>query len=467
MILSGLVWLLLMLPGYALLRMSIRGELRCGVLGISAVSYVGTFALLSPVMIAGYVWQWPLVVLSAALVVAVVGAIVLIVVRQWWRGLRTVLMGGVCLEMGLLLFDLVLGARVGPTYGGDSVVHLMHIRALWQDGLSNMHPAYAFEAFAPIYHTNALYALVAAIAQITHVDPLDVWWSTLLWAKLVTVGGSYYLAWRIYERQWPAWAVALFVGGLLAPATFVLYPNKLAPLWLIPIALGQVVWIASRNGGGREVLLLAATTLVVAQIHSMYAFFLGLAAGPFLIGVLIWRALRGPRRYAPVFAAIGALWIPAPFLLASYLATYAQGREPLVSLADAGVQETSDRLLQIGERFVMVMPAGFYELALVFGLFFALRGPQRQRVGLFFLLILCGVSWWFNPLQCTFLLRFLGAPWMLLRMPFVGLGFYVLAIGGYIYWLEQQLASAAARGADEPVGVMATIKGNSETVHGV
>lgn len=449
MILSALVWLLLMLPGYALLRLMKLDLTNCGIMGVLAVAYIGTIALLSPVLICAYLLQWPLAVVSITIAALMFCASLLILSQGWWRDLARILLGSICLELALVLIDLVIGARVGPTYGGDALVHLMHIRALLAEGMSNFHPAYAAEAFSTIYHTNAFYALVASISQLTQADPLDVWWSTLLWAKLVTLGGVYFLGWCVYQNSFAAWGGVLLVGVWLAPATFVLYPNKLAPFWLIAVALGFVVLVAAQKDSYQEALWLGLTTLVLGQIHGMYAVFLGLAAGPFLMGLLLWRLWFGPRKVAHLLAASLALWSAAPFVIASYLATRAPTRSTMVTMAETKAEDMSQKFLQVAEGWVLMWPSGFREIGLLVGLYLGFRGSQKARVLLFFLLTLSGVAWWFNPLQCTLLLRFLGMPWMVQRMPFVVLGFAVLACGGYAYWLEQRLNQN--RGGSQPL----------------
>jgi hypothetical protein len=454
-ILSTLAWLLLALPGYALVRAVARGEIRCGFPGVMAVSYVGTFAIAAPISILGFVLEWPLAVFSSFLVAAIGLSIVVVIMKGWWRGLAGMLAGAVCFEMALLLLDWFVAARVGPVYAADALTHLMHIRGLRDSGLSNLHPAYPFPVFIPIYHTNIYYAINAAIAQLTRTDVFTVWWSALLWAKLVSYGGVYYLGWRVFQRDWAAWAGVILLGTWAAPATFMLYPNKLAPYWLVPIALGQIVWVCERLGDLRRVSLVAATTLVLAQVHSMYAVFLGMAGGPFLVGVLAWRALRGPRRWVPVLATMAALWIPAPFVIASYLATRAPAGSGMPAVKSIGGGELPAPFVHVGSDYVVMRPQGFREACIVVGLVLACRGSRREAVLLFFLLTLSGAAWRYNPLQCTLALRVFHLPWMVQRMPFVLMGFAVLGAGGYVYWLEQRML-AARRAADDAASVEAS-----------
>jgi hypothetical protein len=444
----------MMLPGYAALRGLMRDDLRCGAPGIAAVSYVGTFALIAPVTIASYIWQWPLAVVTLTLVGLIGLALLTITVRGWWRELGRALASMLCLEAALLAVDLVLGARVGPIYGADAVVHLMQIRELREHGMSNFHPAYAFPSFLPIYHTNIFHAMVAAIAQLGRINLFDAWWSTLLWGKVVTVGAVYFLGWRVYEREWAAWAGAVLVGTALAPLTFVLYPNKLAPFWLIPVALAQVIPLCTRSGRLRDVWLFAAAAFVLGQVHGMYAVFLGLAVAPVWLGFLLRRIWRGPRRYAPLLVALSALLLPVPFVLTSYLVERAPRAAPAFRpLERTTLEEEPHRFLTVGQNFVMVRPSGWREVGILLGLCLSLRSPRRDEARVLFLISVSVGAWLFVPLLCTPLLRAFGEAWMVLRMyPFIALGFAVLAAGGYAHWLERRLQAApeAAAGPTRP-----------------
>ena len=64
MYVTALFWIALALPGYVIVRRFWTGDLRAGLPGVIALSYLATFGLLSPVSIVGYVLGAPLWVFS-------------------------------------------------------------------------------------------------------------------------------------------------------------------------------------------------------------------------------------------------------------------------------------------------------------------------------------------------------------------------------------------------------------------
>src|SRR5689334_20973364 len=89
MLVIAAFWLVLVLPGYVLLR-----RLRCrwlayGLPSTLTLSYLASFALLSPISIAGYAFHWPLWVLSGATLAAVLAAVAcLFFDRRMWIAAR-------------------------------------------------------------------------------------------------------------------------------------------------------------------------------------------------------------------------------------------------------------------------------------------------------------------------------------------------------------------------------------------
>ena len=88
-----LFWLLLLLPGFALLRAVWRDALTAPGPVVISLSFLATLGLLSPLSIAFYAAGAPLALFSIAIVGLVIGSIVEITRRGWWRdalpGLRS------------------------------------------------------------------------------------------------------------------------------------------------------------------------------------------------------------------------------------------------------------------------------------------------------------------------------------------------------------------------------------------
>src|SRR5262245_26162624 len=71
----NLLWVLLALPGFALLRRARRAWLDQGVFAALSASYAATFVLLSPLAIAGYWFAWPVRVLAVGVLVSMAVAL--------------------------------------------------------------------------------------------------------------------------------------------------------------------------------------------------------------------------------------------------------------------------------------------------------------------------------------------------------------------------------------------------------
>lgn len=319
MYISLLFWLALAMPGYVVVRYIWEDDLASGLMGTIALSYLASFGLLSGVSILCYVFQAPLWVFSAACFLSVVAAAIELTRKGWWRATGSLLAGGLCLALVLVLADMVMGGRVGAMTGGDAPVHLSRIRVLLDHGFNNYDPFVGAPYFFPIYHTNILHALYASCSQLTDTHHIRIWFASLPWAKMLIASGSYYLAWCVFERRWVAWVAVMFTIGWWGPVKYIIYPNKLAPLWLLAMMLGFTIQACRSTNGWRVPLKLFVGSLVLGQVHSLYGAFAGLAAGPLLFGVCIHRFVRGHADRWRIAACIVSLTAALPFLLISKL----------------------------------------------------------------------------------------------------------------------------------------------------
>lgn len=317
MYISLLFWLALAMPGYVVVRHIWKEDLASGLMGTIALSYLASFGLLSGVSILCYVFHAPLLVFSAACFLAVVAAALELTRKRWWRATGRLLAGGFCLELVIVLADMFMGGRVGAMTGGDAPVHLSRIRVLLDHGFNNYDPFVGAPYFFPIYHTNILHALYASCSQLTDIHHIRIWFASLPWAKMLVASGSYYLAWCVFERRWVAWVAVMFTVGWWGPVAYIVYPNKLAPLWLLAMMLGFAIQACRSTSGWSAPLKLFVGSLVLGQIHSLYGAFAGLATGPLLFGVCIHRFVRGHADRWRMVVCIVSLTAALPFLLIS------------------------------------------------------------------------------------------------------------------------------------------------------
>ncbi len=312
---SLLFWTLLTLPGYTALRHLDRAETQSGLLGALAVSSLLSLGLLSPVSILCYVLQAPLWIFSVFTGVLIFAAAIEITRQGWWGDMGRMIAAGFGLELIVVAVDLVGGARAGAFFGGDAIIHLARMRTLLDHGFNNFDPFLGPDYFFPMYHTSLYHALFAACSWITGIPLLFVWFSALVWAKVLVVAGAYYLAWCCFERSWPAWLAAMFTIGWRGHVIFLVYPNKIAPLWICACMIGFAVRAIRPSPGWAPAGMLAMGSLVLGQVHALYGAFAGLVLGPVLACVAGYRLVRGLTYWAHLLAGIVGLFAALPFLL--------------------------------------------------------------------------------------------------------------------------------------------------------
>jgi len=444
MYVSLLYWLALMLPGYALVRRFGSDESDSGLLGVVGISYLAVLGLLSPVSILCYVFHAPIAVFSAACVVLVAAGAFEIARRGWWRDWGRLAAGAAGIELLIVVVDMAAGGVVGGFTHGDAVVHHARIRALLDHGFNNFDPFVGPPYFFPIYHTSLYHALYAACSQLTGVQYMSAWYASLPWAKLLVASGAYYMAWSVFGRRRPAWIAAIFTVGCQGPVTFLIYPNKLAPYWILPLMIGFTVQAFRTSVAWHPALKLAVGSLVLGQMHGLYAAFAGLILGPVLGVTAVWHLLKRRRRGWRFAACTAALSVALPFLLIAKHETKIGGESAAVAMPGAGhpaFRHFDDGRLAMHARFGWGIPENRRDL-LLSGLVIAcaalsLRGGRRGEFAVFLTIIATAAVLLFIPPLCTALLRVLGREWIVARMGVVFyLGFVVLVPAAIAYFIE-------------------------------
>lgn len=472
---SLLFWAALALPGYAVLCRLDRDQLKSGLLGTLGLSYLGTFALLSPISILCYVLHLPVAVFAVACVVLVVAGAVEVTRRRWWRNAWTLVVGALGLELLFVVADLVLSARVGTVLGGDALVHLARIRQLLDHGLTNSDPFFADNYFFSIYHTNLLHALCAACSWITRIDHLGVWHAGLPFSKVLVASGCYYLTWCVFERRWVAWVAVLFFLYTQGPVTFLLYPNKLAPFWLLPMMIGLALRATHMSCRPVNAIWLGAAALVLGQIHGLYVLFALMLLGPLLMGSVIVGFVRRHSNHMLKLACLAVLLVGLPFPLVTKLTTRTEEGGGKVSAAKAQAKAQSKpkldrKFVRLDNGLVMRRPfdgfgaclggvrgARYWLLAgAIAGALWTRRRPTAARAAA--VIGTTAAILYFPPL-CSVLVAATGGSWMLARLEailFVSFAVMVPSLLAYLiesrtrYWWVRAILSAAAFGAAIP-----------------
>ncbi|QDV91158.1 hypothetical protein RAS2_22480 [Phycisphaerae bacterium RAS2] len=436
---SLLFWIALALPGFAVVRRWDSESLRSGLLGTLGLSYLATFAVLTAVVIPLYVIRAPLGVFSGAIVVLVAASIVDLTRRGGWKDGWRLMKEARGVPLVLVLVALAIDVRNGGFLGGDAVIHLSRIRHLIDHGLSNRDPFVAGDYFFPVYHTNIVHALYASASQLTGVPHLEVWAASCAWAKLLIITGVYYLAWVVFSDQVCAWLAALFCIVARGPVTFSMYPNQLAPYWLLPMAIALAIRATGPIVRSRDAVGLGATVLVIGSMHGLYAAFAVMAAGPILAYSLVRHIWRRTGRAVPTAAYLLALAVGLPFGLISKLKTATVQEK--IKVYDITPEPSGDYVQTAGDgwvRRIESLPAflggsnrGSAVLVAAIGLSFLTGWAVAARVLFVLSVPVIATVMLFVPPLCTLLMRVFGEEWVVSRYEIVtSLAFYVLVPGG-------------------------------------
>lgn len=446
-------WFGLMFAGAVIVRRWAPSEFESGPMGVAILGFLASAVVLSPISILCYTLHLPVFVFSAACVLLVVGALVMATRREYWRDMRSLLVGAMCVETVFVIFDMTLGGRVGAFLAGDAQVHLARIRFLLANGFSNQDPFIEVPGFFATYHTNLLHALQASCSQLTGVDYLGTWSMSWAWTKLMFAAASYYLAWTVFDNRWSAWVAGLFALFLNSTVSFTVYPNQFSANVLVPLIIAFAIQVCRQPTSVNAILKLAAGTLVLGQIHGLYAGFVCLAIGPTLAVVLGWRILKRQTHWRLTALALAALLLGTPF---SLIAKYVSG--PSSELRDSTTtqkisvkSETKERenakYHTLSNGMVMHKPEltlgrrPTLALALIIlGATVTLVG-ERRRDGLIVLSVWTTVAAiLFFPPICTLAVKALGQKWVLNRISgIMGICMWVMVTGGLAFLMREQV----------------------------
>jgi len=413
-------WLLLVLPGYALVRGRFRADMKAGLLSAVALSYVGTFLLLSPLSLACYAMGWPLGVFIGGCGALCLAAGIHLTWTRAWRELADLAAAAMSLELFIVIALLVLAARAGSHFDGDTIFHLARVRFLGDHGLTNQSPYFEFPAFVGVYHSNLFHALLAAGASVTRTDDFAMWRATLAWANVVAMGGCYTLAWQVFGRQAAAWTAAIAAGVSLAPVTMLTYPNKLAAFWLLTLMIGFAVEALRAGARWDLAFKLAATSFVLGQVHALYAVFGGLVVAPVLLVALVKRLWRPAHGRLALVGCLAALWAGAPFVLhiTARFGTPAPAEAPQPATEPVAKEPHYDRFLHFDGGWLMERPGRIPRDAYLAAAAVALTLLTRRRrdaVALVFAVLVPAALLLVPPL-CAWSVALFGKLWILLRL---------------------------------------------------
>ncbi|MBC03161.1 MAG: hypothetical protein CMJ34_07640 [Phycisphaerae bacterium] len=317
-----LFWAMLLVPGYSVARRLMPDELEGGLLPGLAVSWVTCLGVLAPFIVIGYLIGVPIWIPVVLVAAFVLWGCFDIASSGVWRKVGRLLLASVCIELVLLGIEFVFSVRHGSILAADARVHLARIRFLFDHGLTNLDPFVGDGNPYPIYHTNIHHAMFAVGSRIVGVDPVTFWFGSLAVSKMMIASGMAYLAWAVLGGRWAAWIVAVMVLVNRGPVTFSLYPNQLAPWFLLPVFLGVLsrvlaaAWRAPDLPWWSRLPRLAGISVVIGMFHPLYAGFAVVVGVPVLLVVAGWRLVRrrpGAATALVAFVVLVGCAMPFPF----------------------------------------------------------------------------------------------------------------------------------------------------------
>jgi hypothetical protein len=306
-------WLLLWIPGYTALRRFRPQALEGGILSAASLGYLASFALLSPISIAGYLWHLPLEVLSVAIVLAVViGAFFLIrdlIRTRTWPRFELV----EALAVLVIVTDMVMGLRAGGYLNGDARFHIARIRMLLSYGFNSWDAVLPGHKLEAAYHSNLYHALMASAAQLTRQEAPEAWVFTWFWAKLFAAAGIFQLAYAVMGQRYIAATAAAMFAVHMASYSVVSYPNTIAVYGLMTLGLAFLVEALTGKPSFWPAIGLGALCVVLVEWHALYYVFACFTLAPLLFARAGWLRLRRRPGQRQALAALLALALGAPW----------------------------------------------------------------------------------------------------------------------------------------------------------
>jgi len=275
---------------------------------------IGLLAFL-PVVVPGYVFQWPLWALNAEYMLLLAGSTaVLIVYRKLLiRNIHRPRYSQVGLVLGMVLaaaltYDYIVSLLVGAPLYGDAPVQLAKITFFTHVHLSLADPFYSNHGVVdPRYSTNLLDALQAVAASLLHITAAQIWkysygvYRLAIWLSMFGLLWTY-LGKKYRHLAYPATALLMVIGS--GYFLFAELPDRAVLIWIVLLLLGLKLWLEAGSWP-----LLIAASLLIAATHMLYA---AMTLG-YLALILLALGLSNTlplKRTAPLIVCIGILALP-------------------------------------------------------------------------------------------------------------------------------------------------------------
>jgi hypothetical protein len=440
---SHFFWLSTLIPGLAVLQLLFPRDTHRGLLPALAWSFVLTVAIATPFVVVAFLFQLSASVVAAFYAGLVAVGLVVIARAARWRDLGRELRSTCWLEIGILLCVVAVTIPLGGAVTDDSFVHAAKIRYMRDVGFSLQDPYSPTSVIETRYHVSVHHSLYAIAARLTGEEPLELWFRSAWFFRLIGLGGIGFLAASIFRSRWVGAVAMLAAVGIVASLPQITYPFAMTPYVAFPVLLAHVLDLVERPAGRRALRVLLAS-LGVAVLHIGFWLIVMMCLVPVLF---IWAAWGWPG-WRPAGARARAVILPAvlpglPFLLVTAL-------QPNYVDAQQGLEHVwMLRTVNAGGWTITILDPTHYlwmlPTAAATVLLFAIRRQARARQLIVAAVFAASMVYMFTPGLFDLQTRFIPY-WLIRRARFVGEVIAYANVAGGLAWLSRRaLRTRASR----------------------
>lgn len=430
-----LFWCSTLVPGLALARLWFPRHCRYGFLGTLAWAFVLTSCVLTPLTIVAFAAGLSARTAALGYLLIVAAALPLLLWRlpPWssHRHLRVVLASRpMWVALGVVAATLVLpgSARF------DAEMHAAKIVEIQQVGFTLQDPHSPLAVINSAFHVNVLHLLHAAGSWLTGEPPLEFWYGSAWFFRLLCFGGVELLALRVFRRRWLAGLAVLGSAGMLGLIPDNALPSVITSYIVLPLLLAQLWDVLARpSAGAYGTLALTGTALGVMHVGHWGIFLLAIA--PVVAGWATWRLYQG-RPWMHGAGALFATFLPGvPFFLISILqpdyGMVAMSQELRWELSTNRVFGITIQNLSVTSSLWIFPTAAMTALLIVL--------MRRRRFPLAFLgaMFAVGVNCMYNPAVFAVVSRIVPF-WMLRRLMALAVLLAALTLVAGVGWLARE-----------------------------
>ena len=351
-----------------------------------------------------------------------------------WPILRRSLRSAHWPEIGVILCTIAITVPLGGSATDDSFPHSAKVRYLRDVGFRMQDPYSPLPIVETKHHVDPEYALYAMVSRLTGEEPLEVWFKSAWFFRLLGVGGVGFLAATVFRSRWIGAIAMLGALGFIASLKAISYPYAVASYVVVPILLAQIVDLLERPTH-RGYLRILLSSLSLGLIHVGHWLIAAMCLLPPAFLWAVWQ-YRGERFWRVAVLMVAALLPGIPFLLITALQpNYVDAQQGQLHL---WMLRTID--LGQGWRFSIIDPTHFTWMlptVAVTALLLALR--KQCRVTQLFLaaVFLTSMVYMFTPVFFEALAKIIPY-WLIQRARFIGEVIAYVSIAGGLAWVSRR-----------------------------